>query len=83
MSSPHREDVIKAISLSIDLIKKVVPIWKKEVYQDEGAVERDKEGKIEGGREIEGQIDRESEKERSAWKVNPEWIYLKKGLENQ
>ncbi|XP_029407472.2 molybdopterin synthase catalytic subunit isoform X2 [Bactrocera dorsalis] len=34
ISSPHREDALKAVSYSIEHLKKSVPIWKKELYSD-------------------------------------------------
>ncbi len=34
VSSPHRDDAFKACRYIIDTIKKTVPIWKKEFYED-------------------------------------------------
>ncbi|KAJ8962616.1 hypothetical protein NQ318_001009 [Aromia moschata] len=34
VSSPHREDAIKATEWCINNVKKSVPVWKKEVYSD-------------------------------------------------
>lgn len=34
VSSPHREDAFTACRYIIDTIKKTVPIWKKEFYDD-------------------------------------------------
>ncbi|XP_039950457.1 molybdopterin synthase catalytic subunit-like [Bactrocera tryoni] len=34
ISSPHREDALKAVSYSIEHLKKSVPIWKKKLYSD-------------------------------------------------
>ncbi len=34
VSAAHREDAFKACRMAIDGIKKNVPIWKKEVYED-------------------------------------------------
>lgn len=34
ISSPHREDAIKATEWCINNVKQSVPIWKKEVYCD-------------------------------------------------
>lgn len=34
ISSPHREEAIKATEWCINNVKKSVPIWKKEVYAD-------------------------------------------------
>ena len=34
IGSPHREDAFNACHKAVDRIKEVVPIWKKEVYQD-------------------------------------------------
>lgn len=34
ISSPHRIDGIKATEWCIDTVKKTVPIWKKEIYED-------------------------------------------------
>ncbi len=36
--APHRRDALDAVSFGIDLLKERVPIWKKEVYDDETAV---------------------------------------------
>ncbi|XP_056397847.1 molybdopterin synthase catalytic subunit-like [Hyla sarda] len=35
ISSPHREDSLDAVKYCINTIKATVPIWKKEVYEDE------------------------------------------------
>lgn len=32
ISSPHREESLKAVEYAIDTLKASVPIWKKEVY---------------------------------------------------
>eukprot|EP01135_Chromosphaera_perkinsii_P000147 Nk52_evm43s32 gene=Nk52_evmTU43s32 len=34
VSSPHRQDGLKATEYLIDVLKEVVPIWKKEIYDD-------------------------------------------------
>ena len=34
VGSPHRKDAFYACHKTVDRIKEVVPIWKKEVYQD-------------------------------------------------
>lgn len=34
VSSPHREDAIKATEFCINSLKRSVPIWKKEIYSD-------------------------------------------------
>ena len=34
IGSPHRKDAFSACQKAVDRIKEVVPIWKKEVYQD-------------------------------------------------
>ena len=34
VGSPHRKDAFHACHKTVDRIKEVVPIWKKEVYQD-------------------------------------------------
>lgn len=34
VSSPHRDDAYRASRYIIDTIKKTVPIWKKEFYED-------------------------------------------------
>ncbi|HNR89326.1 MAG TPA: molybdenum cofactor biosynthesis protein MoaE [Spirochaetota bacterium] len=34
VSSPHRDDAYRASRFIIDTIKKTVPIWKKEYYED-------------------------------------------------
>lgn len=33
ISSPHREESLKAVEYAINTLKAVVPIWKKEVYE--------------------------------------------------
>ncbi|KAI8616919.1 Molybdopterin biosynthesis MoaE [Chytriomyces sp. MP71] len=35
VSSPHRKDALHAVEYLIDEVKRVAPIWKKEVYADE------------------------------------------------
>ncbi|VDM70168.1 unnamed protein product [Strongylus vulgaris] len=35
-ASPHRNDAIHATEMAIDELKRTVPIWKKEVYDDGG-----------------------------------------------
>ncbi|CAI4226707.1 unnamed protein product [Auanema sp. JU1783] len=35
-ASPHRKDAIHATEMAIDELKRTVPIWKKEVYEDGG-----------------------------------------------
>lgn len=35
ISSPHRAEAMKATEWCIDNLKKSVPIWKKEIYEDE------------------------------------------------
>lgn len=37
ISSPHRQDALEATQWCIDTLKKSVPIWKKEVYDDSKA----------------------------------------------
>ncbi|XP_040277193.1 molybdopterin synthase catalytic subunit-like isoform X1 [Bufo bufo] len=37
ISSPHREDSLDAVKYCINSLKATVPIWKKEVYEEEGA----------------------------------------------
>ena len=34
IAAPHRKEAFLACQYSVDLIKKIVPIWKKEVYVD-------------------------------------------------
>ncbi len=44
ISSPHRVDSLHAVEYAIDEIKAVVPVWKKEFYEDgEGAWKENKE----------------------------------------
>ncbi|KAM3959335.1 molybdenum cofactor synthesis 2B [Aphomia sociella] len=38
VSSPHRRDSLDAVSFCIDHLKASVPIWKKEIYEDEAPV---------------------------------------------
>ncbi|ESO94538.1 hypothetical protein LOTGIDRAFT_189273, partial [Lottia gigantea] len=35
ISSPHRKESLDALQFAIDTLKAIVPIWKKEVYEDE------------------------------------------------
>lgn len=35
ISSPHREESLKAVDYAINTLKAVVPIWKKEIYESE------------------------------------------------
>lgn len=37
ISSPHREEAMKATEFSINSLKQSVPIWKKEVYTNNEA----------------------------------------------
>lgn len=37
ISSPHREDSLDAVKYCINTLKATVPIWKKEVYEEEGS----------------------------------------------
>ena len=37
ISSSHRRESLEAVHYAIDELKASVPIWKKEVYEDEGA----------------------------------------------
>lgn len=39
VSSMHRLDAIKAVEFGIDELKAKVPIWKKEIYEDDGGAE--------------------------------------------
>ena len=34
VSSPHRREALEATSFAIDELKRTVPIWKKEYYED-------------------------------------------------
>lgn len=34
ISAPHRKDALEACQYTIDRIKQIVPIWKKEVWED-------------------------------------------------
>ncbi len=34
ISSPHRQDAMNAVTYAIDTLKKTVPIWKKEVFNN-------------------------------------------------
>ena len=34
VSTPHRKEAFEACQFLIDTLKKVVPIWKKEIYED-------------------------------------------------
>ena len=34
ISCPHRKEAFEACEYSIDRIKEIVPVWKKEVYED-------------------------------------------------
>jgi molybdopterin synthase catalytic subunit len=46
VSSPHRQEAFQACQQAVDRIKEIVPIWKKEVWEDgESWVEGEEEGK--------------------------------------
>ena len=46
LGSPHREEAFAACKYAVDRLKEIVPIWKKEVYEDgEVWVESDKQKK--------------------------------------
>ncbi|MFQ6089692.1 MAG: molybdenum cofactor biosynthesis protein MoaE [Candidatus Methanofastidiosia archaeon] len=34
VSSPHRKEAFEALKFAVEEIKKIVPIWKKEVFRD-------------------------------------------------
>jgi len=34
VAAPHRQEAFQACQLAVDRLKQIVPIWKKEVYQD-------------------------------------------------
>jgi len=34
VAAPHRKDTFEACSYAIDRVKQVVPVWKKEIWQD-------------------------------------------------
>lgn len=38
VSSPHRQESLRAVEYAIDTLKATVPIWKKEIYENETAV---------------------------------------------
>lgn len=35
VSSPHRKEALEAVHFAIDHVKATVPVWKKEIYEDE------------------------------------------------
>ncbi|XP_053405134.1 molybdopterin synthase catalytic subunit-like [Mercenaria mercenaria] len=35
ISSPHRKESLEAVQYGIDTLKATVPIWKKEIYEDD------------------------------------------------
>lgn len=37
VSSPHRKESLEAVHYAIDTVKAVVPIWKKEIYEDQSS----------------------------------------------
>lgn len=37
ISSPHRKESLEAVHFAIDTLKATVPIWKKEIYEDESS----------------------------------------------
>lgn len=39
ISSPHRNASLEAVQFAIDALKKSVPIWKKELYDEEQGME--------------------------------------------
>uniref|UniRef100_A0A8D0E0E3 Molybdopterin synthase catalytic subunit n=1 Tax=Salvator merianae TaxID=96440 RepID=A0A8D0E0E3_SALMN len=43
VSAPHRAESLEAVQYGINALKAAVPIWKKEVYEDESAWKENKE----------------------------------------
>ncbi|XP_071167209.1 molybdopterin synthase catalytic subunit-like [Mytilus edulis] len=37
ISSPHRKESLEAVQYAIDTVKAIVPVWKKEIYEDESS----------------------------------------------
>ncbi|CAC5380807.1 MOCS2B [Mytilus coruscus] len=37
ISSPHRKESLDAVQYAIDTVKAIVPVWKKEIYEDESS----------------------------------------------
>ncbi|MFQ5826073.1 MAG: molybdenum cofactor biosynthesis protein MoaE [Dehalococcoidia bacterium] len=37
VAAPHRQEAFEACRYAIDRIKEIVPVWKKEVYEDGGS----------------------------------------------
>ncbi|KAK3098543.1 hypothetical protein FSP39_020482 [Pinctada imbricata] len=37
VSSPHRKESLEAVQYAIDTVKAIVPIWKKEIYDDDSS----------------------------------------------
>ncbi|KAE8255446.1 hypothetical protein A4X13_0g3039 [Tilletia indica] len=81
-SSPHRRESFAVAEWALEEVKRVVPIWKREVYADGSvAVARDGEagkttsgaagltGRVEGGR-VEGEAAGGQSASKSAWKAN-------------
>jgi molybdopterin synthase catalytic subunit len=63
ISSAHRKDALEAVHFAIDELKARVPIWKKEVYDEDAPLSR-------GGGEAEGTV--ASDGRAAAWKTNAE-----------
>ncbi|KAG8468351.1 hypothetical protein KFE25_013434 [Diacronema lutheri] len=59
ISSPHRRDALEAVHFAIDELKATVPIWKKEVYQEDSPASEGSVGDSAG--------------HAAAWKANAEW----------
>jgi molybdopterin synthase catalytic subunit len=57
--SPHRREALEAVSWAIDELKRKVPIWKKEYYED---------GEVSNGEESGCKCSHQAE-----WKGNPEF----------
>ena len=58
VSSPHRKEAFEACRYAIDELKRRVPIWKKEVFEDGAEWVENAESKIKEAAEYEGKRNR-------------------------
>jgi len=58
VSSPHRKEAFEACRYAIDELKRRVPIWKKEVFEDGAVWVENAESKIKEAAEYEGKRNR-------------------------
>ena len=68
ISSPHRKDSLEAVHFSIDQIKALVPIWKKEIYGGGEELQENEEV-----RRLQEMATCSNSETSPKWKTNSEW----------